>query len=74
MQDEWIPVSVDTEFDGEYLGQLERIEECGAVTIFSRVVRNRMNKWVLEPNETLLYWRKIPPFRYDTHAPGGCPL
>lgn len=70
----WIDASVDADFDGEYLGQIERKEECGEISKIHRVIINRMNKWVLEPNEKLFYWRKIPQFEYDTHAPGGCPL
>lgn len=74
MQGEWFSASVEAKFDGEYIGQLERTEECGAVTKFKKVVINRMNKWVLEPNEKLVAWQEIPEFIYDTHAPSGCPL
>lgn len=57
----WNPASKDSDYDGTYLGYIEKLEECKAINRYQRTIHNRLNKWVLEEGETLLYWMELPP-------------
>jgi hypothetical protein len=56
----WQPASKDADYDGTYLAYIEKLEECKAINHYQRTVFNRMNKWILEEGETLLYWMELP--------------
>ena len=59
-EDEWISANRDADYDGQYLGYIEKLEECKAINYYQRVVTNQMNKWVLNEGETLIAWKPLP--------------
>jgi hypothetical protein len=57
----WTPADKDSDYDGTYLGYIEKHEVCGAINYYQRTVFNIQNKWVLNEGERLLYWMPLPP-------------
>jgi hypothetical protein len=60
-QGKWIPAEKDSEYDGVYIGYIEKHETCGAINHYQRTVSNQKNQWLLEGGEKLLYWMPLPP-------------
>lgn len=57
---DWESVNKEAAHDGSYLGHISKLEVCGAINTYQRVIINKMNKWILEEGEILTHWRKLP--------------
>tara|TARA_R110000851_G_C12899188_1_gene547988 strand:+ start:212 stop:568 length:357 start_codon:yes stop_codon:yes gene_type:complete len=56
---DWVSGAVDAPKDGDYLCEIEVIEECGEVYQRQRVVSNEINQWMIGDNEKVIYWRRL---------------
>ncbi len=56
----WIPATIETTYDGDYLCALDVPQECGNIWKIQRVRSSTYNKWILEPGEIITHYQKLP--------------
>ena len=56
----WYPPSQDTPFDGAWLAYIHQPQPCGNTLDYQRVVEVSNNQWLLDPDEELVLWRRLP--------------
>lgn len=47
------------EFDGDYLCNILKRQECGTLLDCFKVINCKNNEWILDKNETVLAWRDL---------------
>jgi hypothetical protein len=48
------------EFDGSYLCLIKDPQQCGNTWYYFEVVRMHMAKWMVQENQTVIYWQPLP--------------
>jgi hypothetical protein len=56
----WNKSNTSPKFDGEYLCYISCREECGNVHRYYKVVSNSFNIWLINENERVALWKKLP--------------
>jgi hypothetical protein len=46
-------------FDGNYLCFISKKNECGTTSEYQRIVQCNNNRWIIEFNEEIIYWKKL---------------
>ena len=46
-------------FDGNYLCFISKQNECGTRAEYQRITQCHNNRWIIESNEEIIYWKKL---------------
>lgn len=57
----WIDTGIMPDYDGDYLCNIIRHNECGTFSEFQRVVNCKFNQWVIiDQREWVTHWQQLP--------------